>query len=539
VSKRAAAPGASPAALPAGSGIRGAGADWTPVRRRLTLAALAALWACLCGLCWPYTMDDAYISLRYASHLARGLGFSWNPGGPPVEGFSNFLWVLWMAAASFVSGDPMAATKLLGAILGLGVVAQLAREGRETLGSGGWGLFPAACLASSPMFAFWSVSGIEAPAAALAVLAGWRGLRLGRPVAAGLGFAALALLRPEGLPLAAVGIGGAFLLAGSRAGRRAALAAGGLVAAAATPYLLWRLARFGSPVANTVAAKWMPFGGLAYFLGDLVRLEGVHLAFAVGAVAAVLSGRAAVAKAPDAVRDGGGPAGRAGGAGTGGAFVLAGAIVAAQALVLLNTRPAMGFYLRLFWPVLPLVLLLSGASLARLAAAIRPAWLVTVPAAALAVFPLVRDMAPVRLPTAPAAAPVRRTAVAVGEILATVHGPLADWVRANHPQATVALTDCGLLPWASDASIIDLWGLNDPEIARSGFDPDRVLARQPDLLVLASRSATEFAPRFAMDGALQAHPVVARDYRRVRTFTWSNDVDGSGDYSLWVYERNR
>ena len=38
------------------------------------------------------TMDDAYISFRYARNLAEGLGFVYN-AGERIEGYTNFLWV--------------------------------------------------------------------------------------------------------------------------------------------------------------------------------------------------------------------------------------------------------------------------------------------------------------------------------------------------------------------------------------------------------------------------------------------------------------
>jgi len=41
--------------------------------------------------------DDAMISMQYAKNLTQGYGLVWNPGGAPVEGYSNFLWVLYMA----------------------------------------------------------------------------------------------------------------------------------------------------------------------------------------------------------------------------------------------------------------------------------------------------------------------------------------------------------------------------------------------------------------------------------------------------------
>ncbi len=41
--------------------------------------------------------DDMMISMRYAKHLAEGHGLVWNVGGERVEGFTNPLWVAWMA----------------------------------------------------------------------------------------------------------------------------------------------------------------------------------------------------------------------------------------------------------------------------------------------------------------------------------------------------------------------------------------------------------------------------------------------------------
>src|SRR5215471_6240015 len=45
---------------------------------------------------WSYVLDDTYISLRFARHLAQGQGLVYNPG-ERVEGFSNFLWTVFLA----------------------------------------------------------------------------------------------------------------------------------------------------------------------------------------------------------------------------------------------------------------------------------------------------------------------------------------------------------------------------------------------------------------------------------------------------------
>ncbi len=41
--------------------------------------------------------DDAMISMRYAKNFAEGYGLVWNPGETPVEGYTNPLWVIFMA----------------------------------------------------------------------------------------------------------------------------------------------------------------------------------------------------------------------------------------------------------------------------------------------------------------------------------------------------------------------------------------------------------------------------------------------------------
>src|SRR5262245_2787031 len=50
--------------------------------------------------------DDAYISMRYARHLVDGHGLVWNVGEAPIEGFTNFLWVLWISVLTKLFGDP-------------------------------------------------------------------------------------------------------------------------------------------------------------------------------------------------------------------------------------------------------------------------------------------------------------------------------------------------------------------------------------------------------------------------------------------------
>ncbi len=67
--------------------------------------------------------DDAMISMRYAKNLAEGHGLVWNPGETPVEGYTNPLWVIFMALFHLF---PIASTKISLAIQISGAIFLLA-----------------------------------------------------------------------------------------------------------------------------------------------------------------------------------------------------------------------------------------------------------------------------------------------------------------------------------------------------------------------------------------------------------------------------
>ncbi len=76
---------------------------------------LPLLVAALVALAWVnrFIQDDAFISFRYARNLADGLGLVWNPG-EAVEGYTNFLWTILIAAGMRLGFDPVPFTVVLG-----------------------------------------------------------------------------------------------------------------------------------------------------------------------------------------------------------------------------------------------------------------------------------------------------------------------------------------------------------------------------------------------------------------------------------------
>ena len=144
-----------------------------PIRGRLTLLVASALLACVVvhALRWWFVCDDAYISFRYAKHVASGAGLVFNLGeNPPVEGYTNLLWTVWSAVGLVLGLSPMWLAPLtsLGcaALLTLGSARLAARLGQLTP----WQVFAAgACMATLPTLGVWSSGGLETMACATAV----------------------------------------------------------------------------------------------------------------------------------------------------------------------------------------------------------------------------------------------------------------------------------------------------------------------------------------------------------------------------------
>jgi len=251
------------------------------------MAALGLFLALVCGF-W-FVCDDAYIAFGYARNLAGGNGLVWHPDTEPVEGFSNPLWVLVMAAACLMSMDPVVIAPWLSAACGVTLliwVARLLLRSSGPIAATGAMLF----LATLPPMAVWSTSGLETMPGALAAFAIFATLLCDRTSVsawtAGLAAAALALLRPEGLPLV-----GLWVLLGcitwQRRGRppelgRALLIVTLVATTMAAAWLLFRLNYFGEWLPNTARAKaglhaFRVSRGANYLVTFLLMFPGVVL----------------------------------------------------------------------------------------------------------------------------------------------------------------------------------------------------------------------------------------------------------------------
>ncbi len=108
---------------------------------------------------WDYTVDDAFISFRYARNLSRGDGLVYNLG-ERVEGYTNFLWTLLLAAAHRIGLPIELSAKMLGATAGAACIVFIYILSRRLLESP-WPPLAPLLLATSISMLEFSVSGME------------------------------------------------------------------------------------------------------------------------------------------------------------------------------------------------------------------------------------------------------------------------------------------------------------------------------------------------------------------------------------------
>ena len=106
--------------------------------------------------------DDAYISLRFAHHVAQGYGFVWNPGEASVSGFTSLLHVLMLAAIEKAGLTPLAHVPLLGAAFGVVTMAlALLLFERVNPTHRAENLTGAILFGLAPSLWYWSTAGLE------------------------------------------------------------------------------------------------------------------------------------------------------------------------------------------------------------------------------------------------------------------------------------------------------------------------------------------------------------------------------------------
>lgn len=255
--------------------------------------ARAHVWLC----------DDAFISFRYAEKWLEGSGLVFNRGDR-VEGYTNFLWVIELALLKGLFGIELpAGAQLLSFSFTAATIALTAwiaaRSPDRTHRS--WVVVVAlVLLLTERSFAVWSSSGLETRQFTFFVLLGYAALsEVGDDwrarIGGSLSLAAAQLTRPEGLMLAAVGVG-AYALERAFARRlqvRASLQVVLPVAAITLGHFVWRRLYYGDWLPNTYYAKhvrpWWDMG--AVYFGALGIESALYLLVPLALAGAFLRAR--------------------------------------------------------------------------------------------------------------------------------------------------------------------------------------------------------------------------------------------------------
>lgn len=480
----------------------------------------------------PYVPDDSYISFRYAEHLARGQGLTFNPGEKPVEGYSNFLWILLCAFLHKVGFYLPTFMPYVGVLLGALTVVMLWLVLRRRDIPPLQMLFPLVLLGSSGPFVTYMISGLETPLFAFLLMVSiyWMdsAFETGKArffvLLAVAGFL-LSLTRPEGLVSIPIVVVVMFLVARKDQAdtafarhriRNLAIATGVFVVLFVI-YNAWRISYFGEVLPTPLLSKggagkslwyawWKNIGIYFYKQGDYYPPVGYYfVALALlGFLGYTMSTSKRALKHTELVS------------------LLLGIIYSAVYFNFKDWMPAMRYH-----SVLVALFLLPATQVQT------------------SLFQSFRDW------TGPAKARFWITGIValflsysvLGELkIITERGEISNqeclvklgkWLREIMPaDATLACSDVGAIPYFSGFRTIDIHpeSLTDLNIAKNGFSIEYFYQVKPDIVLLPSRSI--FVTRFYPE-----HYAMADDPRFQKTYRFigASRYDWYQDRSYWIF----
>jgi hypothetical protein len=234
--------------------------------------ALAAAYATYQGISLWWVCDDAFISFRYAQNLVRGHGLVFNVG-ERVEGYTNFLWTMTIAAGMLLGIDPVPLSVVLGALFYFATAGAAAYIAYRL-----WGTSPIPFVPLAALMVLlhhdhhvYATSGLETSLVAFLVTLAFGVLVLAEDfksyLAAGCLFVAGAMTRPDAMIFYVMAAAFVVLLGKAQWRRHIPLLLP--LAVIYVPYWLVRYNYYGYPFPNTYYAK---SASLPYYSQGLIYL---------------------------------------------------------------------------------------------------------------------------------------------------------------------------------------------------------------------------------------------------------------------------
>ncbi len=420
----------------------------------------------------PY--EDAAMLMRYAANLASGHGIVWNVGEAPVDGGTDFLYLVLLAGLVRAGLAVEVAARLTCALAHVATVFLIFVAIRRLHGSSVWvGAVTAAAFAvgrgadyvsacfGAPFFAF-----LVALTWYFAYAAARSPDSRGPAIAFSASALAMALTRPEGVFLAAFMVVAVVVLNGARSARTTVATFLIFFGVAGGIYFFWRWSYFGYPLPNPYYRKG---GGGLYpdaLAHSILRVVKMGLPFLLVYPLAMRSKELRRAALFSAVP------------------------IAGFTFVWILLSDEMNYLGRFQYAILPVILMSWPELLAGLREDFR--------------LPRLSDLAPASQASAVAALALVslltiryhqrqfEPAPNVGDGRYDVAVFLS---RYGGGRYTVATSEAGLLPLYSGWRAIDTWGLNDAWIAHHGGITEGYLDRyRPEVIMYHERSSVIVPP---------------------------------------------
>jgi hypothetical protein len=238
-------------------------------RWRTDAAVVAGLLAILGLLALRYVnlsavpLEDAAMLMRYAQNLAHGHGVVWNLGEEPVDGATDFLFMVLSAAGIRLGLSAQAAIRMIDIAALAATIPLVYFTARRLHATGPIIAGIAAAFVASGRGLYYTEAGFGAPFFGLTVATTWlfamlyRRTPSSRPVSLGFAVAALlmALTRPEGTLLAAFMLVAVIVTVGPRRGLLLIAVTTLVFGTLGLGYFLWRWHYFAYPLPNAFYKK--------------------------------------------------------------------------------------------------------------------------------------------------------------------------------------------------------------------------------------------------------------------------------------------
>ncbi|MEE9443814.1 MAG: hypothetical protein V3V99_14215 [candidate division Zixibacteria bacterium] len=466
---------------------------------------------------WDFTADDSYITFRYSKHLSEGRGLVFNPGDSnPVEGYTNFLWMIIMTIPHFLGWSPIIFSKIIGLLCYCGCGLTLYQYTRFKTGSSFWGCLATVPLIILPSTYFHTISGMETILydfiLLLVFISGYEIITSAKKPTAWQIAAAPALVllagmtRPEGLLPGLIAL--LVIYYGTRRVHRKQLLRLSffLLFLPGLIYFIWRVTYFGWLLPNTFYVKFgQPFNGIEWLAKSFGSLAGIIII----AILSYATGRHTEQKKIITPL-----------------YYFVFLIMAILAYSASNLM--MNYMNRFLFHILPVVFLIlalelhtifSNDSNNKSSVPVSCGYIFAI--VIICTFPLLhRDK-------------TETAHMALYEShLNNAHIKLANELKQVHlPQElkTLAVGDAGAIPYYSEWVSYDFVGLNDEYVAHNPSDKsDFIMGKKPTLLILYSENGTYID---SYQFGFEPHPRLS-PYDEIGYIKWFPD------YYLGVYLRN-